>query len=433
MSPDSELLSKLDAALREKRPLTSVIAYVTQQLASTLDIAMTLNNALDRVSTYMEAEAGSIFLLEGEEAGSMSLVCHECIGPVNIKGLRIAAGEGIVGKTVGLESTQIVRDVLMDPSFSSAIDDDTGFVTRSILCAPLVVQGRCIGAIELINKRSGDGLFDGEDVDLVTAIAASAALAIHSARMAQELVEQERVKRELELAREIQSGLLPSAGPKSVPVYGFNQPAREVSGDYFDYLALPDGRIYFSLADVAGKGMNASLLMAKTSSLMRCLARSASSVSELLHIVNVELCDTGRMGYFVTAICGFYDTVAGRLTLGNAGHMPAMLVEDDGGISEYPALSMPLGIDVDADFPEVSLTPAPSALFLYTDGVTEARNADGEQFGVERLRAVVREAKAGTTRSKLGAIVDRMRSEGFSATDDLTLLQVDLRAGCAGG
>lgn len=429
MSQDSELLSQLNAALRDKRPLTSVIASVTQQLASTLDIAMTLYNALDRVSTHMEAEAGSIFLLEGDREGRTTLVCHECTGPVNIKGLRIAAGDGIVGKTVGLESTQIVRDVLKDPSFSGAIDENTGFVTRSILCAPLVVQGRCIGAIELINKRSGDGLFDGDDVDLVTAIAASAALAIHSARMAQELVEQERVKRELELAREIQSGLLPGAGPATVPVYGFNQPAREVSGDFFDYLALPDGRIYFSLADVAGKGMNASLLMAKTSSLMRCLARSSTSVSQLLETVNVELCDTGRMGYFVTAICGFYDTVGGGLTLGNAGHLPALLVDTNGDITEFPAQAMPLGIDARAEFPELYFVPPASELFLYTDGVTEARNADGEQYGVERLRRAVRGLKAGTTRPRLGAIVDEMRAGGFSATDDLTLLQVDLRAG----
>ena len=424
MTANNELLSDLSEQLRDEKPLTGVIAYVTQQLASTLDIAMTLNNALDRVSTYMQAEAGSIFLLESDH-DSASLVCHECIGPVNIKGLRLGKDAGIVGKTVGTQSTQIVRDVANDPSFASAIDADTGFETRSILCAPLLVQGQCIGAIELINKRSGDGLFDGEDVDLVTAIAASAALAIHGARMAQELVEQERVKRELELAREIQSGLLPEVGPSKVPIYGFNHPAREVSGDYFDYLALPDGRIYFSLADVAGKGMNASLLMAKTSSLMRCLARSATSVSNLMRAVNIELCETGRMGYFVTAICGFVDTATGTAVISNAGHMPAILVAEDGDLREYPAMAMPLGIDVEAEFAEQEIPATKGDLFLYTDGMTESRNTEGEQFGLERLRTIIRE-QAGTRGNKLTSVVDRLRAEGFVADDDLTLLQVEM-------
>ncbi len=136
-------------------------------------------------------------------------MCRGCAGPLDITGLTLPANAGIVGKTVMSRSSQIVRDVREDPDFAQNVDKDTGFETRSILCAPLMVQEECIGALELINKRGGDGLFDKRDENIMTALASAAALAIHNARMADRLVVQERMQKELELAREIQESLLP--------------------------------------------------------------------------------------------------------------------------------------------------------------------------------------------------------------------------------
>ena len=134
--------------------------------------------------------------------------------------------------------------------FAAGIDRDTGFSTRSILCVPLAVRGQCIGALELINKRGGDGLFGAADMHLATAVAAAAALAIRNARMAHVLVEQERLRKEIELARAIQISLLP-APDSTLPVYGLNLPARQVSGDFYDYF-LHDNLMYLFVADVSG-------------------------------------------------------------------------------------------------------------------------------------------------------------------------------------
>jgi sigma-B regulation protein RsbU (phosphoserine phosphatase) len=225
------------------------LAVITQYFASSLNIQETLKNAIQQFLVYLDAEAASIFLLENDDT---ELVCMDCAGPVDITGLRLSANQGIVGKTVSSKECQMVRDVSKDSNFTQAVDRKTGFVTKSILCTPLMVQDHCIGALELINKKSEDGLFDTRDQHLLMALASAAALAIHNARMAASLVQQERMRKELELAREIQMGLLPRAHGGDFPVSGINYPALEVSGDFYDFFRREDGRIYFNLADVSG-------------------------------------------------------------------------------------------------------------------------------------------------------------------------------------
>jgi phosphoserine phosphatase RsbU/P len=203
----------------------TLLAEVVQSFASSLDINETLHNAIEKFILYLNAEAASVFLLTDDKK---ELVCSGCAGPVDINGLRLPATAGIVGKTVSSRSSQIVRDVRKAPDFANNVDKDTGFETRSILCAPLMVQDECIGCLELINKSGGDGLFDERDENILVALASAAALAIHNARMADKLIVQERMQKELELAREIQESLLPDARLDNFPVHGLNYPAREV-------------------------------------------------------------------------------------------------------------------------------------------------------------------------------------------------------------
>jgi len=169
-------------------------------------------------------------------------------------------------------ATELVRDTSDDPDFAKRVDDDTGFRTRSILCAPLSVRDERLGAIELFNKKGG-GTFDLDDVRVLQALAASAALALINARQAAAMAERQALSRELALAADIQRAMLPKDRCPEFPIHGINLPARGVSGDFFDIVELADGRLAFAIADVSGKGMNASLLMAKTASLFRCLAK----------------------------------------------------------------------------------------------------------------------------------------------------------------
>ena len=321
-------MTTLRAASRDEA--MELVAALGRDFVSTLDIERTLASALRRIADHVGAEAGSLFMLE---AAGKTLRCHASVGPTDIVGLTIAADQGIAGRAVQRNIGEIVRDVSRDPQFNRSVDQKTGFTTRSILCAPLSVKDERIGAIQLINKRGGDGLFDGDDLNLLAVLASSAALAILNARMAAKLVEQERVRRELELAAEIQRSLLPEAEADDFPVHGINRPARTVSGDFFDFFPLADGRICFALGDVSGKGMNAALLMAKAASLFRCLGKTIHQPGRLLAQINAEIAETATLGMFITMVVGIYDPRTGIARFSNAGHEPLQLYAPDGSFT----------------------------------------------------------------------------------------------------
>ena len=230
------------------------------------------------------------------------------------------------------------------------------------------------------------------------------------------------LKRELELAREIQRSLLPGQTLGNLPITGVNEPARELSGDFYDYFCLKDGRICFNLADVSGKGVNAALLMAKTSSLFRCLGKQIPDPSRLLTQINDEIYETSTHGMYVTMVAGVFDPRDGNLTIANAGHLPVLLFSDNGKISKIGAQSPPLGILPQAEFPTLNIKLVAGSVCLYSDGVTESLSPMGEELGIEGLIKLLIEAKDQPPRQRLESIVTRLRSEASSPRDDITLL-----------
>ncbi len=412
-------------AARSLEEQLALLADITQAFASSsLEISDTLQNAIEQFMEYLNAEAASIFLLENE---GHELVCHECAGPVDIRGLRLQSSQGIVGKTVISKECLMVRDVSKDPDFANSVDEGTGFVTRSILCAPLIIHGQCLGALELINKRTEDGLFDEADKHLIMALASASALAIRNAQMADELVEQERMRRELELAREIQMDLLPRIDDKEFPVQGMNVPALEVSGDFYDFFKRDDGRIYFNLADVSGKGMNSALLMAKVSSLLHHLARTINDPGELLQRVNEEICETASHGMFVTIVSGFIDTENCQICWSNAGHQPPLFHRSDGSFEEFPADAPPIGILPGTDYPVTRIPLSAGTLYLFTDGVTEALDEEDKPLDVEGVIRLIQERSEITASKRLEDIIAEIRKPNLPQRDDITMMMIQCR------
>lgn len=406
---------------REYGDTVELLSEMSRDFAASMDIVDTLRKALARITSYLDAEAGSLFLLENDDT---ELVCVACVGPVDITGLRIPAKEGIVGTSVCDNICQMVRDVAENPNFAADVDAGTGFTTRSILCSPMSVKDQRLGAIEVLNKKGGDGLFEENDRHVLQALSGSAALAIMNARMAEELVEQEKLRRELELAAEIQRGLLPERPPSPFPICGVNFPARGVSGDFYNFFTLEDGRIGFAIGDVSGKGMNAALLMAKTSSLYRCLGRETTSPGQLLARVNEEICETATKGMFVTMVGGVYDCDNDRLILANAGHEPPLYRDRDGAFRNFEADAPPLGIAPGMEFSEIELPLEGGALYIFTDGVTESHVGDEAMLGVEGLKAMIGELSHLSLPERLDTIAGRLSGEE-DLFDDLTLLAVE--------
>ena len=399
----------------------ALLAEISQKFATSLDITETLHTALGEIMNSLDAEAASIFLLENDDT---ELVCRACAGPIEITGLTLPADKGIVGKTVRDNEVQMVRDVRKDSNFAVSVDQKTGFTTRSILCAPLSVKDKKLGAIELVNKKTESGLFDPDDQHVLMALAASAALAINNAAMATALIEEERIQHELALAREIQANLLPNRTVDNSPVNGINIPMRELSGDFFDHFELPDGRIVFNLADVSGKGMNAAMLMAKTSSLFHCLGKTVTEPDKLLAIINDEVFENATRGMFVTMVGGIYDPATDIVVFANAGHQPPLVRQANGEYQDYPADAPPLGIMPNMQFPAETIRLNGASMYIFTDGLSEAR-MDNQQLEVSGIMQVIDKYHNINSKQRLNKIIDEVSNNGWELTDDLTLMIIE--------
>jgi sigma-B regulation protein RsbU (phosphoserine phosphatase) len=411
-----------------------LLSKMSGHLAVTLNIEETVQKALDLIVQFVKAEGGALFMLQDK---GRSLVCKASAGPVDIRGISLKAGEGIVGQCVSENSSRIVKDVQQDPNFDHSVDVSTGFQTRSILCTPMSVHKHRIGAIELVNKSDDSGLFSDTDLLMLQSLASAAALAINNAHMAEHLVEQERVNRELELATEMQRSLLPTSRPPPFPACGINLPAYEMSGDFYDFFELNDGRIYFSLGDVSGKGMDAALLMSKTASLFRCLGKTLHEPNVLLATINEELCETAIHGMFVTMTCGLFDPATGEVQLANAGHEPPLLHARDGSFTPIPASAPPLGIVPlvagDSGIRNETFNMGGGTLYIFTDGVTEGNLKDGSRLGINGFTRIIRERHDLPVADRLATIVSVLGDTGRKRHDDITLIAIDASTPCLTG
>jgi phosphoserine phosphatase RsbU/P len=248
-------------------------------------------------------------------------------------------------------------------------------------------------------------------------------------RLEQTLKDRDRLAaeldRELALAREIQQSLMPEVSSPDFPIHGINLSAHQLSGDFYDFFSLPDGRLYFILGDVSGKGVNAALLMSKASSLFRCLGKDIHKPGRLLARINQELCETSTRGMFVTAIAGLYDPGTQSICLVNAGHPPALLFGPDGRSKAFSAETTPLGILPDQQFEGVEFSLGKGCLYLYSDGVTEGCLADGSEMGMEGLIRCLKEVNKLPAVERLSVVVKQFQHEASSLRDDITLLLIE--------
>jgi phosphoserine phosphatase RsbU/P len=394
------------------------LADLSETLAVSLDLRQTLSEAVNRIADFMQAEAASLFLLD--EDGKM-LECRVCVGPIDIAGLRIPLGQGVVGRAVAENRSQVVADAISDSRVDRSTDSDTGFVTRSLLCAPLATAKGPIGALEVVNKRSG-GAFSAGDAEILRLVAAPTSLAINNARMANELVQQARMRREFDLARRMQKSLLPKRRRDGFPLLGVNLPAHEISGDFYDYFDLPDGRIGFFIGDVSGKGLDAALLMVRVASLLRWVGKEGTSPSEWLERVNEELCQTSLDGRFVCALVGQCDRNAEHVEFAAAGFPPAMLYRN-GEFTEFLSGGAPLGILAGMTFDAQAIDLAGGSLYCFSDGVTDVRDAQRRTIGSEGVRELISRHAGASAEPRLRGMFSELKH--LRLVDDTTLLLIE--------
>jgi phosphoserine phosphatase RsbU/P len=422
----TEIRKSDDALIRNLNSLLEV----SKALGAEVELDSLLDVILSKGTEVMEAERSSLFIHE-EASQSLRIRGSKDMAEGTI---RIPLGVGIAGHVAQTRAPLNIPDAYADPRFNPQSDRDTQFRTRSILCAPMLTHaGRLIGVIQVLNKV-GHASFTGDDERLLAAFASLAGIALDRARLIESFLEKQKIEASLRLAHDIQMGMLPKEFPKrgEFELYALLRPARSVGGDLYDFRL--DGRhLWFAVGDVSGKGVPAALFMAVTKVLLGASIEMESSPAAVLGRVNRGLCRDNEQGLYVTAFLGRLDIETGELLYANAGHNPPYHLRKDGTALPLPAdTGLVLGVREDFEYRTETLQlAAADGIFAYTDGLSEALNLAGEEFGLERLSAYLRSV----TRQPATAVVEDCASTlaafvgAAPQFDDTTIFSVRYLAG----
>lgn len=339
----------------------------------------------------------------------------------------VSVSRAIASRVLDQGSALLLDDALRDPAFSGA-ESIIHAGVRSALCAPLwFANGEKDEVVGLVYLDSSSFVhaFDEEDLGLVTAIASVAAVKIHTTQLLKESLDNRRLQEEVRLAAEVQAGLLPQTPPelRGWSLGAASRPCHAMGGDYFDWELGADG-LRLALADVSGKGAAAALLMAAVRALVRARWGEAD-LAGATGLISQAVFDNVPASRYATAFLARLDPSGGRLRYVNAGHPPPLLVRAGGEVEMLATGGFPLGLVEGASYEpaEARLRPG-DTLLIFSDGVCEARNAAGEELGVEGLVELTR-AERGLDAPALALAIERTLEDfSWSAPidDDRTLL-----------
>ena len=370
----------------------ALLYQLSQTFNSSLDLDEVLNRVMDEVITATHAERGFVMLAEPD--GKLGFRVARGLDQTTIETPKFQVSRSVVERVAQQGEPIITSDAQTDERFN--IRQSVMYLgLRSILCVPINLKERLIGVIYVDNRLQA-GIFSQADLKLLSAIASSAAVAIENARLYQLAVEKGRLEQELSMARRVQVSLLPRQMPQ-VPGWEFIahwKPARQVGGDYYDFIETENKQLGLVIADVTDKGMPAALFMAFTRSIIRGNLDHAASPDDGITRANRLICQESDNGLFVTMFYGQLNLQTGELTYVNAGHNPPIHVAPSQSIptSWLARTGVPLGIEEDSTYTQESVLLKPGEfIVLYTDGVTEAMDPNDNLFGVDRLQGVLME------------------------------------------
>ena len=376
---------------------------LSQTFNSVLDLDEVLNLVMDEVITVTNAERGFVMLHEAD--GGLAFRAARGMDRSTIDDPQFQVSRSVVERVAREGQAILTSDAQSDDRFKQR-ESVMMLGLRAILCVPLKIKDKISGVV-YVDNRIHIGVFTQDDLELLTSIASSAAIAIENARLYALAVEQGRLERELQMAYEIQAGFLPQETPQ-IPGWEFAarwQPAREVAGDYYDFIPSAAGQLGLVIADVSDKGMPAALFMTLTRSIIRASVDRAPSPADGIAHANRLICADSTGGMFVTL---FY-----------------MLLEDK--LTELMPTGTALGVFTDLSYEQRTVQLAPGDLILlYTDGVTDATNVQLEDFGEERLQHVVFEKRREPVADMITEL-EQALSEFVGASlpfDDVTIVAV---------
>ena len=391
---------------------------------------------ISKCGEALNAEGVGILLLDSstQELFFPYVANEDPLAAERLRGLRFPADRGIAGEVLRCGRPIRVDDVRADRRFYSGVDQQSGARTRNLIATPLRTEQGVIGVLQAVNRRGLAG-FSDDDLAFLEALSGSVAIAIDNARALEERAALRALRREMEIASEIQQSILPRRFPAfperlDFDLYAAMFPAQEVGGDFYDFFLIDSMHLAVVIGDVSGKGMPAAIFMAVSRTLLKATALSGIAPAACLQQVNRLLHAENNSEMFVSLFYGVLDLHGGRIAFSNGGHNPPLLRSPASGVRRLASSQgCILGVFADAAYEDVSCAIAPGdILLLYTDGITEAMNPGGELYGEERLDSLARQ-DYGTPRALVDAVVADVRRHSATApqSDDLTLLAVTYR------
>jgi len=399
------------------------ILALAGKLAAPYDLATMLVEVVDAATQVLGAERASVWLYEADSDELVLRVASD-IAPV-----RMAAGAGIVGTCARTRKLINVPDCYADARFDPRVDRKSGYRTRCLLALPLIDhQEALVGVMQVLNKRHG--VFDAADEALGGVLAAQCAVALQRTLMMQQVIEGEKLRREMETARVVQMSTLPASMPllAGYDMYGTFKPAELTGGDTFD-LSILDQGLLAVLADATGHGIAPALSVTQMQAMLRMAFRLGADLETAFMQVNNQLADILPDDRFVTAFIGLLDPSTHQLRFHSGGQAPILHFRAASGTcTSHKPTSFPLGAMRLSSLPAaMTLDMRPGdILLLLSDGIYEYRNAHNEDFGQERVEATVRDHHRKPAAELASVLLEAVRrfAEGARQEDDITVVLV---------
>ena len=415
MSSDARVMSS-----QAEQTIRAIFEHAAR-ISREQNIAELVRLNADFARDLIGADRCSLWLIDSAKNELWTKVAH------GVAPLHIPMGEGLIGACIRDSQVLLVNNAAAEPRLLRSVDSASGYRTEQVLCVPLLADGKVIGALQLLNKPSG---FTETDAGLLGLLAHFAASAIDSERLRQEAEVARLIKRELDLAYEVQAHMLPNTptGVELLECVGFCRPARSIGGDYYDLLPLADGQFALTLGDVSGKGIPAAVMMASIQTLLRSLLkRDAHDLAALLAALNHTLYETSTPERYSTLLCGVISMNRRKFSYVNAGHIPPLLLHSDGRLDRLPEAGCPVALLPAMSWEQASADLEPGdTLVIVSDGIVEARNQAGDfwdEAEIERVLLLNREAPLEKLPALLCAAVDSFAA-GAEQYDDMTVVAV---------
>ena len=398
------------------------ILEVTRKLAAPFDLDTMLAEVVDATREILDADRGTVFLYDSNNDELVVRVGTE------LEHIRIPADKGIVGESAQTRKLINVPDCYADERFNRDIDRQTGYRSRCMLTIPLIgYEESLIGVLQILNKNNG--VFDKKDEFVAQALAAQAAVVLHRAKITEQIIANERLDREITVARDVQMGTLPKEMPE-IPGYDFGgafSPTDQTGGDLYDFVPLDGERLFLLMGDATGHGIGPALSATQVRAMLRVAIRLNSSLDDAFIHINDQLCEDLPDDRFVTGFFGLLDGHDNTVRFHSGGQGPIMHFH--AAQKEYnwhPATTFPLGYMPQTRLadPIVATLEPGDVLGLISDGIYEYENGNGMQFGQQGVINVIDNHPDASAQELVDLIMRAARAHGGTApqADDITIV-----------